>query len=108
MGKGLSEQQRAIIEELQGSDAPWLDAFMIKIKPRLYPELWYLNRHWRQLESGDVVYGAEYIKPQTNTEKERAAARASISRSLSRLKKRGLIDIKGNRITVNTATTGRR
>jgi len=84
MAKGLSKQQKEILRILKVNNGWPHSEFMSKVKSTLYPNLWIEAE--RGTCSGDRVknYGLDAA--------EKNSARVVISRSISRLQKRGYIE----------------
>lgn len=80
MGKGLSKQQKVILkvaDSFPGGSCEYWSEFIPKVKFALYPGIW--------TEKGSIkTYGR--LKTEKNS------ARAIISKAISRLKKRGLLE----------------
>ena len=99
MGKGLSEQQRIILEEANAFEGKAFKSFVEALKVRLFPSLWYMEPAMKVFDDGRVLIGPSHLKRSVLSAKERKAARASISRSIRRLKERGLIAVDKGMLT---------
>jgi hypothetical protein len=81
MGKGLSNIQKVIIEELKNNNGCKCWELRVKAKIKLYPELYWVN------SSKQIFPYFDYGK----NIKEKNKARATISRAIKRLIQRGII-----------------